>query len=455
MIFFSHWEIKKLRLDIDSYFKKATSDRGKSQSSVKLERRKLKNGVTLVTENISCFPSVSAGVWIRGGSRTETLAINGSTHFVEHLVFKGTKNLSYSDIYKAFDRMGGAIDAFTSREIMGFHFRVQKRHFEEAFSILSEILFEPLFPEEEMERERKVILEEIKMVNDSPSDVVADIFMKRAYPNHPLGMPVQGNEKIISKMKLETIKKRHYELLSPYNLIVTATGDIEMDELLRAFTKKPKNFSNLASPHFNTPKFSSGVKIVEKKYLEQAQIVLGFEAERASSPDRYAYLVLANILGGTMSSRLFTEIREKLGLVYSISSEYIGQYDVGIFAIQAASSHEAAPKTVQQTIKVLCDFCQNGPSKEEIEIAKENLIGGLILSLESTSSRMGRLARNELYFGRQFDVKAAISGIEKVTSTKIINLARRTFNQKKMNIVLLGRKNGLMGVDFSLLEKKW
>jgi predicted Zn-dependent peptidase len=444
-----------LKIDIDAYFKKATHNRGRNESSVKLERKKLKNGITFVTETISCFPSVSAGIWVRGGSRTETPEINGSTHFVEHLVFKGTKNLSYSDIYKAFDRMGGAIDAFTSREIMGFHFRVQKRHFEEAFSILSEIIFEPLFPEEEMERERKVILEEIKMVNDSPSDVVADLFMERAYPNHPLGMPVQGNEKIISKMKLETIKKRHKNLISPSHLIVTATGDIEMEELLKEFQRTKKNFDDSKPNRFEPPKFSSGIKVVEKKHLEQAQIVLGFESEKASSPDRYALVVLANILGGTMSSRLFTEIREKLGLVYSISSEFIGQYDGGIFAIQAASSHDAAPKTVQETIKVLHDFCQSGPSKEEIEIAKENLIGGLILSLESTSSRMGRIARNELYFGRQFDVKEAISGVEKVSSSKIIDLARKTFNPKRMNVVILGRKNALKGVDFSILERKW
>lgn len=444
-----------MMFDIDSYFKKATSQKSKSSSPINLERKKIQNGITFVTESISCFPSVSAGIWIRGGSRTETPEINGSTHFVEHIVFKGTKNLSYSDIYKAFDKMGGVIDAFTSREIMGFHFRVQKRHFEEAFSILSEILFEPLFPRDEMERERKVILEEIKMVNDSPSDVVADLFMERAYPNHPLGMPVQGSEKIISKMTIETLKKRHRELISPQNLIVTATGDIEMNELFSSFKKYHRYLPQTKKREFRPPHFSKGIKIFERKHLEQAQIVLGFESEKASSKNRYALVVLANILGGTMSSRLFTEIREKLGLVYSISSEHIGQYDSGIFAVQAASSNEAAPRTLQETIKVLYDFCKNGPSKEEIEIAKENLIGGLILSLESTSARMGRIARNELYFGRQFDVKEAINGIESVSSSKLTSIARETFNPKKMNVTILGRKSALKGVDFSVLERKW
>lgn len=444
-----------MNFDIDSYLKKAFKKKTGNLSAVKLERKRLKNGITFVTESISCFPSVSAGIWIRGGSRSETPEINGSTHFVEHIVFKGTKNLSYSDIYKSFDRMGGVIDAFTSREIMGFHFRVQKRHFEEAFSILSEILFEPIFPQDEIERERKVILEEIKMVNDSPSDLIADIFMKSAYPRHPIGMPVQGNEKIIYKMKLETLKNRHKELLSPQNLIVTATGDIEMDELYGSFKKRLNNLNKQKLLHFDSPKFMTGKKVYERKHLEQAQIVFGFESERASSPNRYALILLANILGGTMSSRLFTEIREKLGLVYSISAEHIGQYDTGIFAIQAASSHQAAPQTVKEIIKVLHNFCKNGPSKEEMEIAKENLIGGLILSLESTSARMGRIARNELYFGKQFDVKEAISEIEKVSLSKITDLARKTFLLNKMNLVILGRKNALKKADFFLLEEKW
>lgn len=444
-----------MNFDVDSYFKKALKGKSKNHFSAKLERKRLKNGITFVTESISCFPSVSAGIWIRGGSRSEKPEINGSTHFVEHIVFKGTKNLSYSDIYKSFDRMGGVIDAFTSREIMGFHFRVQKRHFEEASAILSEILFEPIFPKDEIERERKVILEEIKMVNDSPSDLIADIFMQTAYPNHPIGLPVQGNEKIISIMKIETLKNRHKELLTPQNLIVTATGDIEMDELYGAFKKRLNNLNEQKLLHFESPKFMTGKKVFERKHLEQSQIVFGFESERASSPNRYALVLLANILGGTMSSRLFTELREKLGLVYSISAEHIGQYDTGIFAIQAASSHQATPQTVKEIIKVLHNFCKNEPSKEEMEIAKENLIGGLILSLESTSARMGRIARNELYFAKQFDVKEAISEIERISLSKITELARKTFLLNKMNLVILGRKNALKKADFSLLEEKW
>ncbi|MCX7830872.1 MAG: insulinase family protein, partial [Acidobacteria bacterium] len=285
--------------------------------------------------------------------------------------------------------------------------------------------------------------------------VIADLFMESAYPDHPLGLPVQGSEKIILKIPLEILKERHNNLISPQNLIVTATGDIELEELYSAFKKHLNHFKGASKFDLIPPKFQSKIKVYEKKHLEQAQIVLGFESEKASSPNRYALIVLANILGGTMSSRLFTEIREKLGLVYSISSEHIGQYDGGIFAVQAASSHEAAPRTVQETIKVLYDFCQKGASKEEIDIAKENLIGGLILSLESTSSRMGRIARNELYFGKQLDVKEAISGIEKVSSSKLLSIARETFNPKKMNVAILGRKNALKGVDFSVLDKKW
>ncbi len=444
-----------MNYDIDFCLSKDSLRKSKNSSPVKLEKKKLKNGITFVTESFSSFPSLCAGIWMRGGSRTEPSEINGSSHFVEHAVFKGTKSLSYTQIYKAFDKMGGVIDAFTSREIMGFHFRVQKRHFKEAFSILSEILFEPIFPEDEIERERKVIIEEIKMVNDSPSDVVADLFMQRAYGNHPLGRPVQGSEKIISKMPLDSLKKRHKNLIASENLIFTATGDVEMSELFEASKKYLPLIPESKTESFGAPHFFPGIKVFEKNHLEQSQIVIGFESERASSKKRYALAVLANLLGGTMSSRLFTEIREKLGLVYSISSEHIGQYDGGIFVVQAASSHEATPGTVKETLRVLSDFCRTGPNKEELEIAKENLIGGLILSLESTSSRMGRIARNELYFGKQFDVQETIKGIEKVNSPTLLSLARETFNPKKMNVVILGKKNALKGVDFSVLERKW
>ena len=427
----------------------------KAGGKIRTERKKLENGITFVTESLPYFPSITAGIWIKSGSRSEKPAVNGSSHFVEHLVFKGTKRLKYMEIYKAFDRMGGVLDAFTSREIMGFYFRVQKKHFKEAFSILSEMITEPAFPKEEVERERSVILEEIKMVNDTPSDVAVDLFMKDAYPGHPLGRAVQGSEKIISTISRNSLLQRHRELISPENLVLTATGDIDLKEFMEAAKAPIQKLKKVSMSKFPKAVFGKGTKVYEKDHIEQAQIIFGFESEPAFSPFRYDLLVLANILGGTMSSRLFTEIREKLGLVYSISAEPIGSQDTGIFGIQAASGHKQAGRTINETIKVLYDFCKTGPSEEELEIAKENLTGGFILSLESASARMGRLARNELYFESQPSVESAIKGIEKVTSKNVVKMARKTFTADKLLLVVLGKKSAIKDLNLKPLEEKW
>jgi predicted Zn-dependent peptidase len=432
-------------------------DHGKKSSGdgIKTERKKLQNGITIVTERLPYFPSVTAGIWIKGGSRSEKAEINGSSHFVEHLVFKGTKHLSYSDIYKSFDKMGGVLDAFTSREIMGFYFRVQKKHFAEAYSILSEMIVEPVFPKEEVERERSVIMEEIKMVNDTPSDVAVDLFMTDAFPDHPLGRPVQGTVDVLQKLTREALLKRHKQLVSPQNIVLTASGDIDLESFMKVALKPVSKLGGAPQASFPSAAFHKGMKVYEKDHIEQAQIVIGFESESASSPNRFDLLVLANILGGTMSSRLFTEIREKLGLVYSISAEHIGHMDNGFFGIQAASGHSQAAKTVRETIKVLADFCEKGPSKEELDIARENLIGGFILSLESASTRMGRLARNELYFGGQLEIEEAVKGIEKVSAKGILKTARQTFAAERMLTTVLGKKSALKGVSLKPLERRW
>lgn len=433
----------------------ALNSNKRSKKSILEPQRKVINGVTFVVETLSFFPSVTAGIWLKGGSRTENAKVNGVSHFIEHLLFKGSKEVTYSQIYKAFDRMGGAVDAFTSREIMGFYFRVQRKNFEEAFYLLCEMLFNPAFNEEEIERERGVILEEIKMVNDTPSDVAVDIFMNKAYKGNSLGLPIQGSLKSVKGIKRRDILLRHKELISPSNIIVTATGEIDLKEVERNFSNYFKKLIQSNSPPIEKATFYPGIFGIEKKHLEQTQIVMGFQSEKSSSPKRYALMVLANILGGTMSSRLFTEIREKLGLVYSISADHIGEIETGIFGISAASSNENSRRTIDEIVRVLEEFCKNGPSKEEIEIAKENIIGATLLSLESGSARMGRLARNEVYFGKQKPIEDSIKGVDMVKGDEILKIARETFNPKRMNMVVLGNKRAVKGIDFSQLERRW
>ena len=418
----------------------------------RVERAVLPNGLTVVVERLPHFPSVTAGVWVKRGSRQETASANGVSHFIEHLLFKGTPTRTYTEIYKTFDRMGGVLDAFTSREIMGFYFRVQKAHFPEAFEVLSDMLAHPTFPEAELERERGVIQEEIRMVNDTPSDLVSDLFVARAYPRHPLGRPVQGTERTIARMSRRAIRDHYRTMLQPQNLVVTATGDTTLKEVLRQAAPVLGRMKPGKVAAEKAPRFKPGKALFRKDHLEQAQIVLAFEAEHAAGPSRYSLLTLANLLGGTMSSRLFTEVREKLGLVYSIAAEHAGYKDAGLFVIQAAASHANAGRTIRETLKVLADLARTGPSEDELQIARENLLGGLILSLESPSSRMGRLARNELFYGGQRPVSEAVRGIRKVGVGQLRSLARKLFRAENALVGVMGRESILKHVDLTVLE---
>ncbi len=416
------------------------------------QRKVLANGLTVVVEHLPHFPSVTAGVWVKAGSRCEPEPLQGASHFIEHLVFKGTPTRTYGEIYKAFDRMGGVLDAFTSREIMGFYFRVQRTHFGEAFEVLSDILAHPTLPPDEVERERGVILEEIKMVNDTPSDVAGDLFLQRAFPGHPLGHPIQGTEATVSAVSRPALLRHYRRLVQPQNLIVTATGDTPLPEVLSlvgpTLGRLPAGKARPQRP----PRFRAGRALFSRDHIEQAQILVGFGADRSDSPRRFILLVLANLLGGTMSSRLFTEIREKRGLVYSISAEHAGYQDAGLFGIQAAAGHRQAGRTLNEIVKVLADLCRNGVTEDELDVARENLLGGTILSLESPSSRMGRLARNELYFGRQRPVGESLEGLKRVTAAQLVRAARSLFRRRNLLVGVLGKPAALEHLDLSLLE---
>jgi predicted Zn-dependent peptidase len=415
------------------------------------QRKVLRNGLTVVVETLPHFPSVTAGVWVKTGSRCESPAMQGASHFIEHLVFKGTPTRTYGEIYKAFDRMGGVLDAFTSREIMGFYFRVQKSHFDEAFEVLADLLCHPTLPPDEVERERGVILEEIKMVNDTPSDAAGDLFLERAYPGHSLGHPIQGTAQTVSRMTRAALQRHYRMLLQPQNLIITATGDTTLQEVLErvepVFGRMP---GGRPLPR-KAPRFRPGKELFTRAHIEQAQLMIAFGADPADSPRRFILLVLANLLGGTMSSRLFTEIREKRGLVYSISAEHAGYQDAGLFGIQAATSHTNAARTLKETFTVLSDLCRDGLCDDELEVARENLLGGTILSLESPSSRMGRLARNELYFGRQRPVRESIEGIKRVTAKDLAAASRSLFRKENLLVAVMGRSSALKGLDLSSL----
>lgn len=418
----------------------------------RVERAVLPNGLTVVVERMPYLPSVTAGLWIKRGSRHETDSTRGGSHIVEHMVFKGTPTRSYGDISRTFDRMGGALDAFTSREIMGFYFGVMKHNFEEAFEVMADMLINPAFPEDELERERAVILEEIGMLNDSPVDILADRFMERAFPRNALGLPIAGTAQSVRGITRARLRRHFNSLMRPGNLVVTATGDTSLGEVLKSVEGTFGKLKAGISPPPKPPRFSPGTEVFGKRNLEQAQIVLGFSSEPAGSPSRHVLSVLANALGGTMSSRLFTEIREKRGFVYSINAEHSGFTDAGLFIINAAASHAKARRTVSETVRVLRNILEEGFSEEEISIAKENLIGGQILGMESPAARMGLLIRNEVFFGCQKDPMKYLDTVKRVTSLQVRSLARKVFRRDSALLCILGRRSSLAGDVLAELE---
>jgi len=405
-------------------------------------REILPNGITLLTEAMPHVRSVAVGVWLKRGSRHETPVQSGISHFIEHMVFKGTKHRSAEVIAAQVDSIGGHMDAFTAKEYAAFHLKVLDEHLPLAVDILGDITMNPLFDAAEMTKEKKVIFEEINMVEDTPDDLVMELYTGAFWPGHPLGRPILGTKGSVSRFRRDELAEFFRSAYRPGNIVIAAAGHLEHDAT-----------SKLVRRHFGAlpaggrarnggpPRPASRIVTRSKKELEQVHVCLGTPAYPQAHADRFGVYILNSVLGGSMSSRLFQNVREKRGLVYSISSGVSAYSDAGALTIYAGTSLDSVDEVVRLSLEELRRMKGEPLPDDELRRAKDHLKGSLMLSLENTSSRMSHIARQEIYFGRTFVLDEILAGIEAVGAEDVTRIAAHLFRGEVAMSVLgnLGR----------------
>jgi predicted Zn-dependent peptidase len=409
-----------------------------------IQRQVLPNGLTILTEKMDHIRSVSIGIWVKSGSRHEDPNVNGISHFVEHMVFKGTSSRSAEDIARQVDSIGGNMDAFTGKETICFNVKVLDEHLPVAVDILSDMVLHPVFDVNEITRERGVILEEIKMDEDNPDYLVHEIFTQNFFKGHPLGKPILGTKETVRRFNQEAIWGYYGGKFSPGNMIISAAGNLNhkefVDLLRQRFEQLPVGSNGW---HDTPPKINSRIILRNKKALEQVQICVGVPSYSISHERRYVTYILNTLLGGGMSSRLFQNVREKQGLVYSIFSELNPFRDTGMLSVYAGTSRESAPKVVQSIVHEFRELKTQPISEEELKRAKDQLKGSLMLSLESSTARMSNLARQEMYYDHFFTMDEIIDRIQAVTVEDLLQSANELFQPQLIAVTVLGNLNGL------------
>ena len=403
----------------------------------------LDNGVRIITETMPHVRSVSVGIWIGTGSRRETPEQNGLSHFIEHMLFKGTTSRSAEDIARSVDSIGGNLDAFTAKELVCFNTKVLDQHLSLAFDVLADLVLHPLFREDDIAKEKGVILEELKMEADSPDYLVHEIFSSNFWKDHPLGKPILGTRETVKRFDRDMIESYYRGVYAPSNLVVTAAGHLTHEGVVNLVRE---HFESLApvpeAPAGPPPSTHARIALRHKKELEQVHLCLGVPSYPLPHQDRFACYVLNTLLGGGMSSRLFQNIRERQGLAYAVFSELNPYRDTGCLSIYAGTSLESAGKVVESIVKEFRQLKQECVAEEELRRAKDHLKGSLMLSLESTSSRMSNLARQEMYFGRFFTLDELVESIETVTADDVQRIARTFFDPKHIALTVLGSLDG-------------
>ena len=398
----------------------------------------LHNGIRIVTEKIPYLRSVSIGIWINSGSRDEEDKNSGISHFLEHLAFKGTEKRSARQIAFEMDSIGGQIDAFTSREYTCYSAKVLDEHLPVAIDLLSDILLNSTLKPADIDKERQVILEEFKFVEDNPADYIYDLLYQSVWSSHPLGRSILGSPESIEKIdrkKLINHLDNHY---TPKNIIIAVAGNIDEGRLKELLEKAFGSLNKNASSSREAPPEIKRNFIIKERELEQVHFCLGTKGLRSADENRFEGYLLNTILGGSMSSRLFQKIREDYGLAYSIHS-FISPYaDTGLLGIYAGTSAEFFEKVLKMSLEEFKLLMTVKVPGDELKKAKEQLKGNLMLSLESSSSRMNQLAKQEMYFERFFSMDEIIDEVEKVTEEKIQRLANRLFDNAFFNLAILG-----------------
>jgi predicted Zn-dependent peptidase len=404
-----------------------------------IERSQLANGIRVVTERMAGVPSATLGIWVESGSRHETRDRSGISHFIEHLLFKGTERRSAADIAEQIDSVGGVLNAFTGKECTCYYARVLAEDVDLAADVLSDLFLGSIFDEEEIERERGVILQEISQGEDTPDEFVHDVFNLNYWRDHPLGLPICGYAETVSALRRSDFLEFLGERYRPDRIVVAAAGNLRHADVL-SWVERDFGALDGRSPRIaeEPPAVHQGLFTVDKS-LEQLHLCLGTPGISQGSDDRYAAYLLNTALGGGMSSRLFQEIREKRGRAYSVYSFLSCYRDTGYLGVYAGTSTEWADEVIGLVIDELRDIARSGLRADELERSKRQLKGGMLLGLETSDSRMSRLAKNEIYFGRHFTIEEVSQRIDETTNEEIVDFAARLTRADSTGLALLGK----------------
>ena len=412
-------------------------------SESNIRRAVLANGVRLATERLPHLRSVAVGVWLTRGSRHEPAEHTGIAHFVEHMLFKGTPTRSAEEIAQQVDSIGGQIDAFTSKEYAGYYLKVLDEHLPLAVDILADLISNPLLAADDIEKEKKVILEEIKMVEDTPDDLVHEIFAEGFWAGHPLGRPILGTPESVSALDQATLRRYFSTTYVASNFVVVAVGNLDHERVQALLEQALANIPHDGPEAEQTPPIVASSVQIRKKELEQSHVVFGTAALPQHHPERYAGYALNTTLGGSMSSRLFQNVREKRGLAYAVFSGLSAYQDAGALSIYAGCANDVVAELIDVVVAEIRQMKAGGLDAVELRRAKDHLKGSLMLGLESTSSRMSHLARQEMYRDRTVGLDEMLASIERVTADDVLRLADRFFTNGSLAVTVLGNVNGL------------
>lgn len=408
-----------------------------------IEVSTLSNGVRLISESIPHVRSVAVGIWMGTGSRQEVAEENGISHFVEHMVFKGTTKRSAEDIARSVDSVGGNLDAFTAKELVSFNAKVLDEHLPLVFDVLSDLVLDPLFRTEDIEKEKGVVLEELKMEADNPEYLVHEVFSGNFWKDHPLGKPILGTRETVKRFGHEMLEAYYGKVYLPSNITITAAGHLKHGQLVELAGERFSSLSGNGSVPATPPAATHArISLRNKKSLEQVHVCLGVPCYPLPHEGRYVSYVLNALLGGGMSSRLFQNIRERQGLAYAVFSELSAYRDTGCLSVYAGTSLETCRQVIQLILEEFRQMKQELVSSEELRRAKDHLKGSMMLGLESTSNRMANLARQALYFGRFISLDEMLTSIEKVTAEEVQRLAQELLDHRHIALTVLGNLEG-------------
>jgi predicted Zn-dependent peptidase len=417
-----------------------------------VSRSILSNGIRVLTEAMPHVVSSTIGIWVENGSRYEDPIDNGVSHFIEHLLFKGTRKRTAARIAEEIDAVGGVLNAFTGKEYTCYYAKVLGQHLPMATELLADIFLNSVFDPEEINRERQVVLQEISQAEDTPDDFIHDLFTLNFWRGHPLALPIFGSVETVNRIDRDLLLSFMAERYRAGRIFIAAAGQVDHDALVRDCERLFGGVARNGRVENIEPPCENPVVVSHEKDLEQMHICIGGPGLSQVSDLRYASYVLNTALGGGMSSRLFQEVREKRGRVYSIYSTMASYADCGYFFTYAGTNPEWLDEVLEVTLKEIRKVARDGLKPDELERAKSQIKGNMLLGLEGTESRMNRLARNEIYFGREVTLDELARGIDSVTNDQIIELASTWFQPRRMAMALLGDLKG-RSYDTSLFSE--